>query len=257
MKRTITLFLTVMIMPALFALDFPIKQTIISQYSGKVPTRWAEKLPGVKTRLDTGEKVIALTFDACGSKNDGYNAELIDFLVKEDVPATLFINARWIDKFPKQFDELASNKLFEIENHGLEHRPASVSGKSVYGIKGTESVGDLIDEVEGCALKIEKLTGRKPVYYRSGTAYYDEVAVEVIKRLGYDIAGFSLLGDAGATYNKDKVKEVLLGAPAGSIVIFHMNHPEKSGTKDGIIEAVPILKKNGYKFVKISDYKLK
>ena len=47
------------------------------------------------------------------------------------------------------------------------------------------------------------------------------------------MVGFNVLGDAGATYSKDKVKQALLTAPAGSIVIFHMNIPE-SETFEGI-----------------------
>lgn len=56
------------------------------------------KITGVLTRLATKDKVIALTFDACGGKGgSGYDRKLIDYLIKENIPATLFINARWID----------------------------------------------------------------------------------------------------------------------------------------------------------------
>ena len=231
------------------------KKSIVEQFNGKTPKLWGEKLPGVKTKLNTIEKVIALTFDACGSKNDGYDEELINYLTTQKIPATLFINSRWIDKHPKEFKNLASNNLFEIENHGLNHKPASVNGKSEYKIKGTATVSELFNEVEKNALKIKLLTGKKPHFYRSGTAYYDDVAIEVIKALGYEIAGFSVLGDAGATYKKEEVKEALLTAPSGSIIIFHMNHPE-SETAEGIIEAIPLLIKQGFKFVKLSTYPL-
>jgi peptidoglycan/xylan/chitin deacetylase (PgdA/CDA1 family) len=39
------------------------------------------------------------------------------------VPATLFVNARWIEANPRQFRQLAADPLFEIANHGTEHRP--------------------------------------------------------------------------------------------------------------------------------------
>ena len=67
--------------------------------------------------------------------------------------------------------------------------------------------------------KIEGPTGRKPRYYRSGTAYYDEVAVRVAADLGEDVAGFSLLGDAGATYSREEVRKALLAATPGDIII--------------------------------------
>ena len=42
------------------------KEKIISTFTGKIPKEWGEKVTGVKTRLGTNQKVIALTFDACG-----------------------------------------------------------------------------------------------------------------------------------------------------------------------------------------------
>jgi len=226
-----------------------------SEFEGKVPTQWAEVVPGVRTKIDTKEKVIALTLDACGSKGDGYDAVLIDYLTKNNIPATLFINARWIDKNPAIFKQLAQNPLFEIENHGMSHKPCSVNGKSVYGIAGTKNVSEVVEEIEGNGRKIEALTGRKPIFYRSGTAYYDEIGVQIAQKLGYQVAGFSVLGDRGATYSKAEVKNALLGATSGSIIICHMNHPEKE-TAEGVIEAIPELKNKGFKFIKLADYRL-
>jgi peptidoglycan/xylan/chitin deacetylase (PgdA/CDA1 family) len=200
--------------------------------------------------------VLAITLDACGSSTGkGFDAALIGFLERERIPATLFINARWIDANPELFSKLAADPLFEIANHGLLHRPASVTGRSVYGITGTRNAGELVDEIEGNNRKIFALTGMRTRYYRSGTAYYDEVAVEVSQRLGHEVIGFSILGDAGATFNREQVKSALLRAQPGDIVILHMNHPA-GGTATGVIDALPELKRRGFRFVKLSDYEL-
>jgi peptidoglycan/xylan/chitin deacetylase (PgdA/CDA1 family) len=234
-----------------------LKAELEAAYAGKEPREWGETVTGVKTRLATKDKVVVLTLDACGSpKGKGIDAELIRFLDKEKVPATLFINARWIDANPELFLELARNPLFTIANHGLLHRPASVNGKSIYGINGTRDVGELVDEIELNAHKIQQLTGKRPRYYRSGTAYYDEYAVQVAERLGHKVIGFSVLGDAGATYTNEQVTAALLTSVPGSIVILHMNHPE-SGTGKGVMAAVPELRKRGFRFVGLSDYPLK
>jgi len=228
------------------------REEIVSEFSRAVPARWGESIRGVRTKFITDKKLIALTFDACGSRGDGCDWRLIRFLQKERVPATLFISGRWIDAHPSDFARLAKIKLFEIENHGAEHKPCSVNGKSVYGLSGTRSAGEVYDEVEGNARKIQRLIGRKPLFYRSGTAYYDEVAVAIVRRLGYEVAGFSVLGDAGATYHPKQVVAALLSARPGSIVILHMNHPER-WTGEGVIAALPRLKKKGFGFVRLSE----
>jgi peptidoglycan/xylan/chitin deacetylase (PgdA/CDA1 family) len=242
--------------PAAIGQDAPyesLRQKLGESYRFVVPREWGETVTGVKTRLATGEKVIALTLDACGSaKGMGLDTRLLDFLEKEQVAATLFINARWIGPNRAAFDRLAANPLFEIGNHGYRHKPASVTGRSVYGIEGTRTVEELVDEIELNARNIEVLTGRKPRFYRSGTAYYDEVAVRIAADLGEEVAGFSILGDAGATLGGEQVKKALLAAMPGDIVILHMNHPE-SGTAAGVIAAIPELKKRGFRFARLSE----
>ncbi|HIJ87108.1 MAG TPA: polysaccharide deacetylase family protein [Desulfuromonadales bacterium] len=233
-----------------------LKQQIASRFAGVTPAMWGENVPGVRTRLDSGEKVIALTLDACGSPTGkGVDSRLMEFLIREEIPATLFINGRWIDANPDLFRQLAANPLFEIANHGIRHKPASVTGRSIYGIVGTKSIGEVVEEIELNARKIEAISGVRPKLYRSGTAYYDEIAVQISRELGHEVAGYSLLGDAGATWSAAQVKTALLQAIPGDIVLLHMNHPE-AGTGAGIMAAVPELKKRGFRFVKMSEFSL-
>ncbi len=230
------------------------KQRIITAYKNQTPRDWGETVEGVRTHLDTSDKVIALTFDACGGpKGSKVDTALIEFLRKEKIPATLFVSGSWINANPAVFKTLAADPLFEIGNHGLAHKPCSVNGKRAYGIKGTANVGELVDEIEKNGKKIEAATGRKPAFYRPGTSYCDEVAVKVAGELGYQVVNFSVLGDAGATWPQEKVREALLRAEPGAIVIMHMNQP-RSHTAEGLKEAVPLLREKGLRFVKLSEY---
>jgi len=234
-----------------------LKTAIRQEYDGRSPQEWGENVTGVRSRLATDERVLALTLDACGSpKGKGADRLLLDFLTQQQIPATLFVNARWIDANPALFKQLAANPLFEIANHGMWHKPASVNGRAAYGISGTTDMQELVQEIELNARKIEELSGTRPRYYRSGTAYYDELAVQVANRLGHEVIGFSVLGDAGATLPAAKVTAALLAARPGDIIIAHMNHPE-AGTGAGIMTALPLLKKKGFRFVRLSDYPLK
>lgn len=225
-------------------------------YAQTPPQQWGENVTGVTTNFHSDKKEIALTFDACGgsARSSQYDEELIEFLTVHRIPATLFINARWIDTNPQIFMKLSRNPLFEIANHGTAHKPLSVNGKSIYGIQGTASPDEVIAEIQNNTIKIEKLTGKRPIFFRAGTAYYDEQAVAIAQSLGMEIGGFSVLGDAGATFSAQKVAQQLLTAHSGDIVICHMNHPE-SGTREGIIQGVEALLKEGYTFVRLSDVK--
>lgn len=237
--------------------ELHIREKITSTFSNKAPREWGERVRGVKTKLTTDQKVIALTFDACGGpRGKGYDAKLIDYLKSEKIPATLFLSGKWIDANAERFRELAKQPFFEIENHGLNHQPCSANGRSAYGIAGTKSVGEIFDEIEKNAINIQHLAGRKPRYYRPGTAHSDEICVEIANALGYEVVGFSVRGDAGATYTKTQVKEALLNASPRSIILMHMNHPEGE-TAEGLMEAIPELEKRGFRFVKLSEYDLK
>jgi peptidoglycan/xylan/chitin deacetylase (PgdA/CDA1 family) len=234
--------------------QLPTETEVLQLYQNSKPKEWGESVTGVVKRLPTEDKVIALTFDACGGEHgNGVDKDIIDYLTQQKIPATLFINARWIDANPKVFAELAKNPLFEIENHGTEHRPLSVNGRSIYGINGTKNITNVYNEVNKNAQKIKKLTGRTPAFFRSGTAYYDEVAVKISSDLGEIPVNFDIIGDAGATYNAEQVDLALQQAKPGSIVILHMNQPNGE-TAEGIKRSIPKLLKKGYRFVKLETY---
>lgn len=131
----------------------------------------------------------------------------------------------------------------------------SINGKSIYGLNGTKSKQEVLEEVEDNNKLLQSLNQKRPLFFRSGTAYYDEIAVDIIrKELNVEIAGFSINSDAGATYNKDTIIKELISAKSGDIVIAHMNHPE-GFTAEGFMVGLKILKEKGFSFVKLSDIK--
>jgi peptidoglycan/xylan/chitin deacetylase (PgdA/CDA1 family) len=104
----------------------PSRDTIVARYGQSRPTVWGLEVPQVTTRLTTSERVVALTFDARGGPGGSdYDERLIRILRRNQAPATLFINSRWIDANPGVIAELASDPLFEIANHGTRHCPLS------------------------------------------------------------------------------------------------------------------------------------
>jgi peptidoglycan/xylan/chitin deacetylase (PgdA/CDA1 family) len=226
---------------------------VVARFGRLEPRTWGFDAPGVTRVLPALQRVIALTFDACGGPGGaGYDQRLIGFLRRREVPATLFLNSRWIDANPAVFRRLAADPLFEIANHGTRHRPLSVTGRSAYGIPGTRSAGEVYDEVAGNRAKLTRLLGAPPRFFRSGTAYCDDVAARIVHDLGERVVSFSVNGDGGATFTAGQVHATVAAAPARSIVLCHMNHPE-GGTARGIASAVPHLLATGHSFVRLSD----
>ncbi|HEY9049110.1 MAG TPA: polysaccharide deacetylase family protein [Ohtaekwangia sp.] len=236
-----------------------LKADIITKFKNASPGQFGAFVKGVDEDIVTDKKILALTFDACGGPHgSGYDEELISFLRKEKIPATLFLSGTWIDAHPDKVKELAADPLFEIENHGLLHRPCTIDGETMYGIHGTANVSQAIDEIELNARKIEIMTSRKPLYFRSATATTDEACAAIARHLDETIISYDLLsGDAVAGTPASVIRENLLrGARHGAIVIMHMNHPEWNGY-EALKQALPALQQQGFTFVKLELHPLK
>lgn len=217
----------------------------------RIPQMWGTHLPGVTTHVDTTHKrrTIALTFDACGgSAGSGYDTELIATLHEYAVPATLFLNERWIHTHPVETARLVDDPLFQIENHGTLHLPLSVTGRSAYGITGTRDAADAALEIESNKEFLLNAFGVESSWFRSGTAHYDDIAVELAHRLAVRIAGFAVNADAGATAEASTVAANILAAEDGAIVLAHMNQPG-NGTAAGTRRAVEQLHAENVDFV--------
>ncbi|WP_115787383.1 polysaccharide deacetylase family protein [Arthrobacter silvisoli] len=227
------------------------REAVVARYGGRQPAEWGMHVSGVATRSSSGKAV--LTFDACGGPGGAdCDERLLDTLRKLNVPATLFLNGRWIAANPARAAELGADPLFELANHGALHRPLSVDGRQAYGIPGTASVGEVYDELMDAKAVVERLSGKPCVFFRSGTAHYDDVAAAIARRLGQVPVNFSVNGDAGATFSPAQVTGELAGVGGGDIVISHFNHPA-SGTAAGYAAALPRLLDRGVVFARLGE----
>ena len=197
---------------------------------------------------------VALTLDACSG---AFDEDLILFLIRNRIPATLFVTKKWLDKNPRGVAILKNNlDLFDVEDHGENHIPAVIgAGRKVYGIVGAPDMVHLRREVLEGARAIERATGVAPHWYRGATAQYDGQAADEIRRLGFGIAGFSVNADAGASLKRAQVLERLRHVQGGDVIIAHMNKPAgdtAEGMSDGLIE----LLRRGLVFVRLDQVEL-
>ncbi len=234
------------------------RKKIINDFA-KIPAgQWGEFIRGVDVDFMVKNKVIALTFDACGGLHgSGYDTAIIHYLKRENIPATIFVTGKWIDNNYSAFVELSRDTLFEIENHGLNHQPCAVNGESKYGIKGTPDVSSAFDEIEANERKIKSITGRRPLFYRSATAYIDEAGVQIARKLNVTTISYDVLsGDAVPYTPAIKIEtNVLAHVKPGAIIIFHINHPEWY-TYESLLKIIPELLKQGYSFARLAEYPL-
>jgi peptidoglycan/xylan/chitin deacetylase (PgdA/CDA1 family) len=202
----------------------------------------------------TSVKRVALTLDACSGK---YDDDLIEFLIKQRIPATIFATKKWLDKNPHGLSDIKAHlDLFDVEDHGEKHIPAVIGkGRKVYGIPGEPDVIHLRREVEEGARAVEAATGVAPHWYRGATGEYDAQSIQEIDRMGFKIAGFSVNADDGATSKKLAIEKRLERVKAGDVIIAHMNKPA-GDSAEGLAVGLAYLLKAGFVFVRLDQVEL-
>lgn len=197
------------------------------------------------------EKIIALTLDACGG---GVDQGIIDFLIEHRIPATIFATRRWLRRNSQALESLKAHaELFDIENHGANHRPAIIGvDREIYGIPGVADLAVVKREVADGATAVEAATGIAPRWYRGATANYDIEAIKAIEAMGYKVAGFSVNVDHGGLFSKARVASRLKKARSHDIILAHLNRPA-SGTGAGLAEGLAWLQEQGFRFVTLRD----
>lgn len=77
-----------------------------------------------RVELPAGVKRVALTFDLCEQAREiaGYDGRIIDALRAAGARATFFAGGKWMLTHAERARQLMADPLFEIGNHGWEHR---------------------------------------------------------------------------------------------------------------------------------------
>jgi peptidoglycan/xylan/chitin deacetylase (PgdA/CDA1 family) len=204
----------------------------------------------IKPSRERDGKVVALTFDACTGKVD---ERILQVLIDNKIHATIFVTARWLKRNPQAIEQIKANKdLFEIENHGAQHLPAVDMPMDVFGIAAAGSPDAVAAEVEDGAAKVQEVFDNWPHWFRGATAQYNSSAIELIKELNFDVAGFSLSGDGGASFSTAHAARVIAAAKNGDVIIAHINQPLKPAGA-GVAEGILQLKAQGFEFLKLDE----
>ena len=189
-------------------------------------------------------KKVALTFDACPtSKEDEYDEKVVEVLLKEKVPATLFLSGRWVEKNKEMAKSLAANPQFEIANHAFWH-PHMLEKDDERVLRELKRTQDII----------RKVTGKRPMYFRPPFGEADDRLVKLAAEAGlvtvqYDIAS----GDPDPGLSAKRIVRGVVGeAKGGSIVVFHMNENGPC-TAEALPEIIRQLREKGFELVTVGE----
>jgi peptidoglycan/xylan/chitin deacetylase (PgdA/CDA1 family) len=187
---------------------------------------------------------IAITFDACPTTlPDEYDEKVIEVLLREKTPATLFLSGRWVEKNLETVKFLAAQPQFEIANHAFwhPHLLEKDDDRILRELKRTQAI-------------IKKTTGRTPRYFRPPYGEVDERVAAIAQKAGlvtiqYDIAS----GDPDPGLSARRImRGIAQEAKAGSIIVFHMNRKgvHTAEVLPGIIDD---LRKKGFTLVTVGE----
>jgi peptidoglycan/xylan/chitin deacetylase (PgdA/CDA1 family) len=199
----------------------------------------------VTTSLPTADKVVAITFDACETKNPAYfDQNLLSYLIREKLPVTLFVGGRFARRNRDRLSELSTYDFIEIENHSFNH-PQHMESL-------TE--GEIKEEILSNQDLLESITAKKTRLFRFPGGNYDSTSLAVVESLGYKVVHWSFeSGDPNPKWTTDGLfQRVVSKTKPGSILIFHING-RGIHTAEALPRIVEKLRSEGYRFVKLGD----
>ncbi len=187
--------------------------------------------------VETQRKAVSLGINCAWDDSDIY--EMLSILKNEDVKATFFVVGDWCEKYPEALRAIYEAG-HEIGSHSDSHPDMTKLSKE-----------DIIEELRGCAEKIEGVTGEKTVLFRAPSGAYNNLLIETASEMGYytiqwDVDSLDWKGLSGA----EIYGRIMSKITNGSITLFHSGAKNTAGILGKIIKD---LKNEGFEIVKVSE----
>jgi peptidoglycan/xylan/chitin deacetylase (PgdA/CDA1 family) len=220
-------------------------------------------LAGVVLHGSRTRPLVALTFDtnmtdamlgelAHHRVESFVNRKAIDALDAMQVPATIFLAGKWIERYPEEARRLAADPLFELASHSYAHRAFHAP---CYGLGRAMPTGEMAADVQRSEDLLHGLTEHPTAYFRFPGGCYDQAALDAVAPTGVNVIQYDVAsGDAFGTSVRTIVDHVLRSAQNGSIVVMHLTG---GNTAPRTAEALPAvvngLRARGLRLVKVSE----
>jgi peptidoglycan/xylan/chitin deacetylase (PgdA/CDA1 family) len=182
-------------------------------------------------------KYLALSFD--DGPNLSTESKMLEVLAKHKVPATFFVIGNNINDESAENMKRAVRQGCEIENHSFSHPMMT-----------TMDEGQVKEEVETTSSLIEKITGRRPQFFRPP---YINVKPEMYDWIDLTFICGKGCEDWEASVGMEARRQGIIdNAEPGAIYLLH-DFEGNEATVEALDAAIPVLKEQGYVFVTVSQ----
>ena len=194
------------------------------------------------SRVETNEKIVALTFDD-GPKPD-YTEKILDILKKEGVKATFFLVGREIRKHSEQAKEIVAHG-HELGNHSFTHHRMIFLG-----------YGRVAREISDTSDAIREVGYSGPILFRPPYGKKLLVLPYYLEKIGMPSITWDLQPESYPEIANDAgriSRYVVSEARPGSIVLLHVMNKSRTASIEAVEGIIDGLRKRGYSFVTVSE----
>lgn len=205
------------------------------RFGETVPVLNKRLVPIYKVKRD--DKKIAITLD--GTWGADYTDEILKIFDENNLDITFFFAGYWLENYPDLVKKIAAEG-HEIGNHTYTHPHCN-----------SLSSDEIRNELERTSSLIEKLTGKRPQYFRPPFGEYNNNIITTSRENGYQVVQWSLDSlDWREPGTEFIVNRIMSNVTAGDIILMHNNAPD---TPEALRTIIPRLKSRGFEIVPLSE----
>lgn len=194
-----------------------------------------------------GDKVIALTFD--DGPWDKQTDEILDILEQNDAKATFFTVGQCISGHEKELQRAASMGC-EIGTHTWDHAEGSGEGVSLIKM----STDERKQEVQKGLEAIKNATGQEAsTIFRCPGGNFDTSVATDLEGIATAEIGWNVDTTDWKKPGADVIAQRIQSAGPGNIILMHDGGGDRSQTIEGLRQALPKLKEQGYSFITVQE----
>lgn len=194
-----------------------------------------------------GDKVIALTFD--DGPWDKQTDEILDILEQNDAKATFFTVGQCISGHEKELQRAASMGC-EIGTHTWDHAEGSGEGVSLIKMSTDERKQEVQKGLE--AIKNATSQEASTIFRCPGGNFDTSVATDLEGIVTAEI-GWNVDTTDWKKPGADVIAQRIQSAGPGNIILMHDGGGDRSQTVEGLRQALPKLKEQGYSFITVQE----